>query len=211
MRSLARTCSCFILAFSALAVSAPACTPARSPANGADAPQASPEVNLPLKARFSAPVLVRPSEASDDASRGWITLSEPLPQSAALVAVRRLCLAIASESVADLTRVLVDGAWVEVQGERRAALSTWTTRFAQMPYQLVPCERSMDLEGVKLLDPTTSSLPNEALAVSENAELVAVVRISQTQVNGERLFGPRLIIGLRPEGSEYRISAMAEP
>ncbi|MDX2051604.1 MAG: hypothetical protein SFV15_04375 [Polyangiaceae bacterium] len=178
-------------------------------------PQDPTETNLasgnPRPPRVVSAALVPRSQDVANAQKGWVTLREPLPRSAAVATIARLCAAIAAESSDDLAALVAPDPWLEVQGERRPLLTTWTARFARLPYQLIPCEEALDLSHISLFSTETPELLGEGRSLAEGAEFVAKVPVLRPQHNGERLFGATLFVGLRRVDDEYRVTAMLDP
>ncbi len=182
------------------------CAPQRSALNGETSSTLIPPPQQPASG-----IILSSVEASrTDTRLGFVTLREPLPPSAALATISQLCRAISAESTEELAKILAPDAWLTVQDERRPALSTWTARFARLPYQLVPCEQMLDLLHVSLSNAQASEGLSSSRALAEGADWVATVPVLRREYNGERLFGAELLVGLRRQGDEYRITGMLD-
>jgi len=183
------------------------CAPQRSALNGETSSTLIPPLRQPASG-----IIVSSVEASrTDTRLGFVALREPLPPSAALAAISQLCRAISAESTDELAKILTPDAWLTVQNERRPALSTWTARFARLPYQLVPCEQMLDLFHISLSNAGASERLSSSRALAEGADWVATVPVLRKEYNGERLFGAQLLVGLRRQGDDYRVTGMLDP
>gem|GEM_PF-1012135 len=183
------------------------CAPQRSALNG----ETSSTLIPPARQPASSVILSRVEASTTDMGLGFVILREPLPPSAALAAISQLCRAISAESTDELSKILTTDAWITVQNERRPALSSWTARFARLPYQLVPCEQTLDLLHVSLSTVTASEGLSSSRTLAEGADWVATVPVLRKEYNGERLFGAQLVVGLRRQGDEYRVTGMLDP
>ncbi len=183
------------------------CAPQRAALSGVTSSTLIPHVRQPASS-----ITLSSVEASTTNTRlGFATLREPLPVSAALTAITQLCNAISAESTDELAKILTSDAWITVRNERRPALSTWTARFARLPYQAVPCEQMLDLFHVSLSNARESETVSSGRELAEGSDWLARVPVLRPEFNGERLFGAQLLVGLRRQGDEYRITGMLDP